>query len=84
MSVTLYQYFGSNLKNLRKEIRNVSATPSQSNQLRNVNTIAWESRNITTQPAQVQHSYESYFLLLKKPALSEVHSQQVEIFIVTF
>ena len=63
------------------EIGNAGATPSQSNQLRNVEL---ESRYITSQLAQVQHLYESYFLLLKKPALSEVHSQQAEIFIVTF
>ena len=32
------------------EIRNASAAPSKSNQLRNVNTIRLESVNITTQP----------------------------------
>ena len=31
------------------EIRNASATPSKSYQLRNVNTMRLESRNITTQ-----------------------------------
>ena len=36
----------------RIEIRNASATPSKSYQLRNVNTIRWESRNITTQPGE--------------------------------
>ena len=35
------------------EIGNASATPSKSNQLRNVNTIRWESRNITTQPGEI-------------------------------
>ena len=45
----------SNLKSFRMEIRNASATPSKSNQLRNVNTIGWESRNITTQPGEIDN-----------------------------
>ena len=32
------------------EIQNASRTPSKSNQLRNVNTVRWESRDVTTQP----------------------------------
>ena len=35
------------------EIRNSSATPSKLKQLRNVNTIRWKSRNITTQPVEI-------------------------------
>ena len=35
------------------EIRNASATPSKSNKLRNVNTVRWESRSITTQPGEI-------------------------------
>ena len=31
------------------EIQNASTTPSKSNQLRNVNTVRWESGNVTTQ-----------------------------------
>ena len=42
-----------NLKSFGIEIRNASATPSQSNQLRNVNTIRWESWNISTQPGEI-------------------------------
>ena len=34
------------------DIRNASATPSKSNQLRNVNTISVESMDITTQPGE--------------------------------
>ena len=45
--------FWSKLRIFRIEIRNASATPSTSNQLRNVNTIPWESRNITTQPGEI-------------------------------
>ena len=45
--------FGSNLKIFRMEIRNASATPSKSNQLRNVNTIRLKSSNITTQPGEI-------------------------------
>ena len=37
------------------EIRNSSATPSKSNKLRNINTIRWESRNITTQPGEIDY-----------------------------
>ena len=32
------------------EIQSASTTPSKSNLLQNVNTVRWESRNITTQP----------------------------------
>ena len=37
----------------RIEIRNASAALSKPNQLRNENTIRWESRNITTQPGEI-------------------------------
>ena len=35
------------------EIQNASTAPSKSNQLRNVNTIRWESRDVTTQPWEI-------------------------------
>ena len=35
------------------EIQNASATPSKSNQLGNVNTVRLKSRNITTQPGDI-------------------------------
>ena len=35
------------------EIQNASTTPSKFNQLRNVNTVRWESWNITTQPREI-------------------------------
>ena len=35
------------------EIHNASTKPSTSNQLRNVNTVRWESRKITTQPGEI-------------------------------
>ena len=37
------------------EIQNASTTPSKSNQLRNVNTVRWESRNVTTQPWEINN-----------------------------
>ena len=37
------------------EIQNASTTPSKSNQLRNVNTVGWESRNVTTQPWEINY-----------------------------
>ena len=43
------------VKIFRIEIRNASATPSKSNLLKNVNTIRWESRNITTQPGKIDN-----------------------------
>ena len=52
ISVTLCQYFGSNLKIFRMEIKNASVIPIKYNQLRNLNTVRWESRNITTQPEE--------------------------------
>ena len=35
------------------EIQNASTTSSKSNQLRNVNTVRWESGNVTTQPWEI-------------------------------
>ena len=35
------------------EIQNASTTPSKSNQLQNVNTVRWESWNVTTQPWEI-------------------------------
>ena len=40
----------------RMEIQNASTTPSKSNQLRNVNTVWWESWNVTTQPWEINDS----------------------------
>ena len=37
------------------EIQNASTTSSKSNQLRNVNTVGWESRNVTTQPWEINN-----------------------------
>ena len=33
----------------------VSTTPSKSNQLRNVNTVRWESGNVTAQPWEINN-----------------------------
>ena len=38
------------------EIQNASTTPSKSNQLRHVNTVRWESKNITTQSGEIDDS----------------------------
>ena len=37
------------------EIQNASTTPSKSNQLRNVNTVRWESGDVTTQPFEINN-----------------------------
>ena len=37
------------------EIQNASTTSSKSNQLRIVNTVGWESRNVTTQPWKINN-----------------------------
>ena len=37
------------------EIQNASTTPSKSNQLRNVNTVRWESWNVTSQPWEINN-----------------------------
>ena len=37
------------------EIQNASTTPSKSNQLRNVNTVRWDSGNVTTQPWEINN-----------------------------
>ena len=41
------------LKILRMEIQNSGTTPNKLNQQRNVNTVRWESRKVTTQPGQI-------------------------------
>ena len=48
------------------EIQNASTTSSKSNQLRNVNTVRWESWNVTTQPlSQPQHTREKGIITLE-------------------
>ena len=37
------------------EIQNASTTPSKSNKLRNVNTVRWESGNVTAQPLEINN-----------------------------
>ena len=37
------------------EIQNASTTSSKSNQLGNVNTVGWESWNVTTQPWEINN-----------------------------
>ena len=37
------------------EIQNASTTSSKYNQLRNVNTVGWESWNVTTQPWEINN-----------------------------
>ena len=37
------------------EIQTVSTTSSKSSQLRNVNTVRWESGNVTTQPWEINN-----------------------------
>ena len=37
------------------EILNASTTSSKSNQLRNVNTVGWESWNVTAQPWEINN-----------------------------
>ena len=37
------------------EIQNASTTSSKSNQMRNVNTVRWESWNVTTQPREINN-----------------------------
>ena len=49
----MYQQFWSNLEIFKIEIQNASTTPSKSNQLRNINTLRWESLDVTTQPWEI-------------------------------
>ena len=37
------------------KIQNASTTSSKFNQLRNVNTVRWESGNVTTQPWEINN-----------------------------
>ena len=43
------------LKILERKSKNTSTTPSDINKLRNVNTVRWESRNITAQPGEIDY-----------------------------
>ena len=43
------------------EIQNGSTTPSKSNQLWNVNTVRWESGNVTTQPWEINNRKSEVF-----------------------
>ena len=52
ISVTLW-HFASDFKNFTLEIQNASTSHSKANQLRNVKTVRWVSRNITTQPGEI-------------------------------
>ena len=45
------KYFGD----FWMEIQNASSTPSKSNQLRNVNTVRWESGNVTAQQLDIDN-----------------------------
>ena len=44
-----------NLEIFRMKTQNASTTSSKSNQLRNVNTVQWESGNVTTQPWEIKN-----------------------------
>ena len=55
ISITPCQQFCSNLEIFRMEIQNASTTSSKSNQLRNVNTVRWESGNVTTQSWEIDN-----------------------------
>ena len=55
ISISMCQQFWSNLEILRMEIRNTSITHRKSYQLRSVNTVRWESWNVTTQPWQINN-----------------------------
>ena len=48
ISIILCKHFWNDLEIFRMEIQNASTTPSKSNQLRNVNTVRWETGNVTT------------------------------------
>ena len=43
------------LKIFRMEIQNASTTSRKSTQLRNVDTVRWESGNVTTQPGEINY-----------------------------
>ena len=55
ISITLCQQLWSNLEICRMEIQNASTASRKYNQLRNVNTVRWESGNVTTQPWEINN-----------------------------
>ena len=46
------------------ELKNASTTPNESYQLRNINTVRWESRNIITQPGKVDYRKSEVIMLV--------------------
>ena len=53
VSATLWQQFRGNLKSFRMEIENAGTEPSKTNQLWNIDTVGWKSRDITAQPGEI-------------------------------
>ena len=54
------------------EILNASTTPSKSNQLRNVNTVRWESRNITIQPGEIDDRESEFIAFVVKAGIMNI------------
>ena len=60
------------------EIGNANATPSKSNQLWNVNTVRWESRDVTTQPWEIDDRKTEVIAFVVN-AVQNRRNQEVEI-----
>ena len=54
------------------EIKSDSATNSKSNQLRNLNTVRWGSRNITTQPGEIDNRNVKILKYLYKTSMQGI------------
>ena len=52
------------------EIQNASTTPSKSNQLRNVNTVRWESGNVTTHPWEINDRKSEVIAFDTRPGMN--------------
>ena len=58
------EQFSSDLMILEMEIKNDSITSSKSNQLRNINTKRWKSKDITTQPGKLKAKLKQQSILI--------------------
>ena len=59
------------------EIQNASTTSSKSNQLRNVNTVGWESWNVTTQPWEINNRKSEVIAFVVNTGTFEIINQEV-------
>ena len=64
------------------EIQNASTTSSKSNQLRNVNTVGWESWNVTTQPWEIKNRKSEVIAFVVNAGMN-IHLNQITLSLIS-